>query len=81
MSVVKASAKGQVVIPKKVRDKLGIVPGSQMVIRVVGDHAELRPLPDDPISSLRGSIAGASMANDLLEERARDECRNHPDRG
>ena len=81
MTVVKASSKGQVVIPKEVRDKLGIGPGSRMVIRVVGNHAELFPLPDDPIAALRGALkGGASMADELLEERMKDDREHHEDR-
>ena len=74
MTVIKTSGKGQVVIPKEIRDKLGIGPGSRMLIRVVGDHAELFPLPDDPITALRGAMkGGTSMADGLLEERMRDD--------
>ena len=81
MTVIKTSSKGQVVIPKEVRDKLGIGPGSRMVIRVVGNHAELFPLPDDPIAALRGTLkGGASMADELLEERMKDDREHHEDR-
>ncbi len=81
MTVIKTSGKGQVVIPKEVRDKLGIGPGSRMVIRVVGNHAELFPLPDDPIAALRGALkGGASMADELLEERMKDDREHHEGR-
>ena len=74
MAVVKTSGKGQVVIPKEIRDRLGISAGSRVLIRVVEDHAELSALPDDPIASLRGALkGGSSMATELLEERAKDE--------
>ncbi|MFH1351190.1 MAG: AbrB/MazE/SpoVT family DNA-binding domain-containing protein [Pseudomonadota bacterium] len=73
MAIVKMSSKGQVVIPKEVRDKLGITPGKKVVFRVVGEHAEIQALPDDPIKSMRGIIKGGrSLAKELISERKRD---------
>ncbi len=73
MSIVKASSKGQVVIPKEVREKLGITPGKRILFRVVDNHAEITPLPDDPIKEMRGILKGGkSMAKALLRERQKD---------
>ena len=73
MAVVKTSSKGQIVIPKEVRDKLGITPGKKVIFRVVGEHAEIQPLPDDPIKAMRGIIKGGrSLAKELISERKRD---------
>lgn len=67
------SAKGQIVIPKEVRDKLGITPGKKVLFRIVDKHAEITPLPDDPIKAMRGILkGGASLARELLDERKRD---------
>ena len=52
MAVVKTYAKGQIMIPKNLRVKLGILPGRKVSLRLVDDHLELRPLPDDPIEFL-----------------------------
>ena len=74
MSIVRASSKGQVVIPKEVRDKLGITAGKRILFRVVDDHAEITPLPDDPIKEMRGILKGGkSMAKALLKERQKDD--------
>jgi AbrB family looped-hinge helix DNA binding protein len=76
MAVVKMHPKGQIVIPKEIRDKLGgIKPGKVLSITFVKDHAEIRPLPDDPIEFLTGIFEGhpVSMADELLEERAQDD--------
>jgi AbrB family looped-hinge helix DNA binding protein len=73
MSVVRTSSKGQIVIPKKIREQLGITPGKKVLLRVVGDHAEMTLLPDDPIKASRGIFkGGASLADDLLAERKKD---------
>jgi len=41
MASVPVTSKGQVTIPKDIRQKLGIRAGSRVEMRVVGDHAEL----------------------------------------
>jgi AbrB family looped-hinge helix DNA binding protein len=73
MPIVKASTKGQIVIPKGIREKLGITPGKKMLLRVVNEHAEITPLPDDPIKEMRGILKGGkSLAKELLSERKKD---------
>ena len=73
MAIVKTSSKGQVVIPKDIRKRLGIIPGKRLLFRIVEDHAEITPLPDDPIASLRGSLKGGkSLTKELLAERKKD---------
>jgi len=75
MPIVKTHAKGQIIMPKDIRDKLGIKPGTAVSINVVDDHVEIRPLPDDPIEFLTGFFKDhpRSMAEQLLEERKRDD--------
>ena len=75
MAVVKMHPKGQIVIPKDIRNKLGgIKPGKALSITFVKDHAEIRPLPDDPIEFLTGIFEDhpVSLAQELLKERAQD---------
>jgi len=49
--------KGQVVIAKEIRDKLGIGPGWITIQRVVDDHVEIVFLPPEHRESLKGSLA------------------------
>jgi AbrB family looped-hinge helix DNA binding protein len=75
MTVVKTSSKGQIVIPKKLREKLGIEAGRKLLLRLVEDHMEIVPLPDEPVKALRGMLkAETSLAAELLEERRRDDA-------
>jgi AbrB family looped-hinge helix DNA binding protein len=75
MPIVKTHAKGQIIIPKEIRNRLGIKPGKELSIKLVNDHVEIRPLPDDPIEFLTGIFKEypKSMAGELLEERKKDD--------
>jgi len=75
MPIVKTHGKGQIVMPKDIRDKLGIKPGSMLSVEYVNDHVEIRPLPDDPIEFLTGIFEThpTSLAAELLEERRKDD--------
>ncbi|KQQ85956.1 AbrB/MazE/SpoVT family DNA-binding domain-containing protein [Aureimonas sp. Leaf324] len=65
---MRVTEKGQVTIPKPIRDKLGIGPGSEVEFVDRGDHVELvrEELPSDPklrreeirrrLDALRGTI-------------------------
>lgn len=42
----RVTSKGQVTVPKEVRNALGIEVGDQLVFRVAGDHAVVARTPD-----------------------------------
>lgn len=78
MIIVRTLGKGQVVIPKAIRDRLKIKAGKRLLLAVKGVEIILKLLPDNPIQALHGILKhkGPSTA-DLLrmrrEERAREE--------
>ncbi len=79
--VVKTLAKGQVVIPKAIRDTLGIAPGTTLHLRVEGNELILFPLPADPISALRGiARGGSSLTRALLQNRREELAHEETDR-
>ena len=81
MPTVKTSAKGQVVIPKKERDKAGIRPGTKVLVKVVGDHVEIRPLPEYPVDAYCGVYQeGPPLTEALLRERMKDRRREEKNR-
>jgi AbrB family looped-hinge helix DNA binding protein len=46
------TSKGQVTIPKALRQQLGLARGSRVSFQLVGDHIELRPCrPQPPVSA------------------------------
>jgi AbrB family looped-hinge helix DNA binding protein len=68
MSIVTLSSKGQIVIPKAIREKLGLNPQKPVIVEIVYDHAEIRPVPDIK-KALRGVLKGKpSMSRALARE-------------
>jgi AbrB family looped-hinge helix DNA binding protein len=65
--------KGQVVIPKEIRDELRIEPGDEVTFWRDGDHVSMRPLHGRP--PLRGRFRGAGLVDVLEAERAADRRR------
>ncbi len=69
----KVGPKGQVVIPKELRDALGIDPGDEVMFWREGDHVALRVATDRP--PLRGRHRGLRLTAELERERAADRDR------
>jgi len=66
---VKVSPKFQVVIPKALREELGIEPGEELLIYSL--EGSLRLVPHRPVKELRGIAKGM---------RWKEEYRDHADR-
>ncbi len=76
MSIVTTSSKGQVVIPKEVRDRVGINTGTKVMVKAVDGHVEIHPLPENPVEFYCGIFKnGSSLTKALLKERKRDALR------
>jgi AbrB family looped-hinge helix DNA binding protein len=71
--IVEISKKGQLLIPKSYREKVGIKSGTKVALSVDRNKLIVNPLPNDPIEASRGYLKGGkSLAEELLKER-RDE--------
>lgn len=70
-SIVKVSSKGQIVIPKEVRKKLGIDRGSILKLRVVGKKIILE-LTSEPPNDIFVE-AGEKIVDEALREAKIDE--------
>lgn len=66
-------AKGQVVIPKALRDELGISSGDQIVFWREGDHIALAPAGSE--RPLRGRFRDRPLVKQLEAERRDDQRR------
>ncbi|MDZ8118209.1 AbrB/MazE/SpoVT family DNA-binding domain-containing protein [Pontiella agarivorans] len=68
------TAKGQVVIPAKIRRELGIKPGTRLVFDQKKGSFEVRPITDAYIDSIQGMLqrkAGEKpVTQELIEEHA-----------
>jgi AbrB family looped-hinge helix DNA binding protein len=65
--------KGQVVIPKQLRDELGIEPGDEVSFWRHDDHVAVRLA--DRRRPLRGRFAGSALVEVLRTERGADQRR------
>lgn len=65
--------KGQVVVPKKLREELGIEPGDEVTFLRDEDHVVVRPVGNT--HSLRGRFSGSSLTDDLIADRSADRER------
>jgi bifunctional DNA-binding transcriptional regulator/antitoxin component of YhaV-PrlF toxin-antitoxin module len=55
MSIVELDRKGRLILPKKMRESLGI--GRKVLILNAGDHLKVIPLPSDPFEVLEGTLS------------------------
>jgi len=67
METVTVSPKFQVVIPRKIRDSMGIRPGQKVQVIRYGDRIELIPLR--PIQETRGFLKGISTTVEREQDR------------
>ena len=82
MAVVQVSPKGQVLIPKAIREKYGVKPGSNVHILEEPGSIIIKPAPEDPIAAACGFLEGDfSLTEDLVEEHRKElenERHHHP---
>ena len=71
----RVTSKGQVVIPKKLREKYGIQTAT--TIRWVEKDQGILMVPDseDPIVAARGMLKGSGILNAYLKEKKREKQR------
>jgi AbrB family looped-hinge helix DNA binding protein len=65
--------KGEVEIPKELRDQLDLRPGDEVTFWQEGDHVAVRRA--EPATPLRGRFAHRPLVATLEEERTRDRAR------
>jgi AbrB family looped-hinge helix DNA binding protein len=74
---VKVGPKGQVVISKEIRDRLGVEPGWRAIQILIDDHVEIYFLPPEHDESLLGILAPyirTSIPQGEPWERAREDA-------
>lgn len=68
----RVGTKGQVVIPKDIRDELGLQPGAEVAFERDGRAVRILPAGGTATHGLRGRYAPGGLADELLEDRARE---------
>lgn len=63
MEEVKISSKGQIVIPKYIRDALGVKEGSVLLVNLLENRLIIIPKPEDPVRGLERAGGEMGMKN------------------
>ncbi len=82
MTKATISSKGQIAIPKAIRDRLNLKPGTQVAFDVQGEQLVMKRLvsgfPD--WRTMRGMVASGPSLTEALEQEHRDEMAKDDDR-
>lgn len=66
-------ARGQAVIPKQIREQLGIKPHSKLAWRIQNGVIIAVPIPEDPVEASWGMLKGKGYTfEDFMEERRQE---------
>jgi AbrB family looped-hinge helix DNA binding protein len=68
-----ATTKGQIVIPASLRRKYGIKAGTKIIVLDNGEEIILRPVNEQYLTKLQGSLKGKGALQVLMDERQKDE--------
>ncbi len=67
-----ATVKGQIVIPAALRKKYGIRNGTKIIVTDIGDAIVLKPVTEQYLRNLQGSLKGRGGLKVLMDERRND---------
>ena len=70
-----ATVKGQIVIPATLRRKYGIKNGTKIIVTDNGDSITLKPVTEQYLINLQGSLKGKGGLKVLVEARRKDKER------
>jgi AbrB family looped-hinge helix DNA binding protein len=70
-----STVKGQIVIPASLRRKYGIKNGTKIIITDNGDSITLKPVTEQYLKNLQGSLKGKGGVKVLVDERRKDSER------
>lgn len=71
----KVSVRGQTVIPKEIRQALGIKPNTRLYWKLQDGAVLVRPLPEDPVRASLGILRGKGSFEEFLRERNEERAR------
>ena len=65
--IAKVLKKGQIVIPKEIREKIGITPGDRVEVKVVKSNILISPFREKYTEEAKGVIKGRLSLKELEE--------------
>jgi len=68
----KVTAKGQITIPAELRQKCGIKNGTRIIVIDNGNSIILKPVTEQYLKKLQGSLKGKGGLKVLIEERRKE---------
>ena len=68
----RVSSRGQIALPKAVRDQLGLTEGMRLTVKVEGEEVILRKAPEGNWRQWDGRFRGSNLLADLAAERGRE---------
>jgi len=71
----KVTSKGQIVIPKRIREKYGIRPSTSIHWVEKEDGVLMVPDSEDPIIAARGMFEGSGIMKAYLDEKKREKAK------
>ena len=75
MTTATMTAKGQIVIPSRIRKHLNLTKGTRLCIIEKGDTVILKPLTEGYLDRIMGMLKGSNLTEELLKERRRERER------
>jgi len=72
MYITNLSTKGQIVIPKKIRDILGAKSGTRFKVDLEGDRIILKPVKEYMADDLYGKFKDVDLLGELSKEHAHE---------
>jgi AbrB family looped-hinge helix DNA binding protein len=70
------TVKGQIVIPAALRRKYGIKNGTKIIVTDNGDSIGLKPVTEEYLRNLQGSLKGKGALKVFVDERAKEKERD-----
>ncbi|MEX2237665.1 MAG: AbrB/MazE/SpoVT family DNA-binding domain-containing protein [Dehalococcoidia bacterium] len=62
-------AKGQITIPKRIRDRMGICPGQVMEVEdIEGKFVAVKVMANDPVASVYGILKTDKRTDEIMDE-------------
>lgn len=81
MVKVKVSSKGQIVIPKELREKYGMQQGTTVGVLEYPNEIVIVPLPKDAVKAAKGMFESEKSIREMLDKVRREERRLEKPKG